>query len=582
MANLMENYFPASELQTFIKETLELWHVPGLAIAVVQDDQILLCEGYGFRNISKQLPITPDTLFPIASCTKAFTATSIGLLVDTGQLDWDKPVKDYLPTFKLQDAFATEKLTVRDLLSHRSGLPRHDSMWAATHFSRQEIFDRLRYLEPSRDLRQTFQYQNLMYMVAGILVEQIVGTSWERFVQTQILDPLEMVHSNFSTVLTQKTSDFASPYRYRAEQLQEIPFFESDAENNAVGSAGNIISSVREMAKWLQFQINQGKVGDRQIISTDNLEQTHTPHIFIHDPIAKNQFGFEFLSYGLGWEMFAYQGHVYLQHGGSIDGFTAVASVMPHDRLGIVVLSNGDAAHNPVPTIVTQTLADRLLALEPKDWNALLKPLYDQQIEAAKLRQSQTAIFRKPAGPSHPIEAYLGDYSHPGYGVACVKQVDGNLQLVMNEILTLSLEHYHYDIFEAYLEQDDERLKASFNTDLKGTIAQVAIPLEPQVKDILFTRLPDRRLTDPAFLAELVGVYEAGEIQVTIALKDAKTLTAKTLEGPEFNLQPDRGLEFHLQGEPGFGIEFQQNEAGEFTQVILIQPGAASIAKRRS
>ena len=178
------------ELKKFFEKTLELWHVPGLALAVLKDGEVILCEGYGLRQIGNSAPITSETLFPIASCTKAFTAMSLGLLVDAGKLDWDTPVKHYLPAFQMWDPFATERLTPRDLLAHRSGLPGHDMMWYASNFDRREILARLRYLEPTCDLRSTFQYQNLMYSVAGVLVEEITGSSWEDFVQAQIFDCL--------------------------------------------------------------------------------------------------------------------------------------------------------------------------------------------------------------------------------------------------------------------------------------------------------------------------------------------------------------------------------------------------------
>ena len=267
----MNEKYPKSEFEEFVLKTLELWHVPGLAVGVIKDGQIILCEGYGLRNITKNLLVTPDTLFPIGSCTKAFTAMSVGLLVDEGKLNWDKPVQEYLPTFKLQDTFASERMTPRDLLTHRSGLPRHDMMWYATNYDRQEIFNRLRYLEASRDFRYEFQYQNIMYMVAGLLVGEMVGTTWEKFIQTRIFDQLNMKNSNLSTTVTQNSPNFATPYLYRGGQIKDIPFFESDGEKATVGPAGNIVSCVSDMAKWLHLHANGGKLGEQQFISEANL-----------------------------------------------------------------------------------------------------------------------------------------------------------------------------------------------------------------------------------------------------------------------------------------------------------------------
>jgi CubicO group peptidase (beta-lactamase class C family) len=577
----MDSKFPRTEFQEFIKQTLELWHVPGLAVAVVKDGQVILCEGFGLRNMSSGLPVTADTLFPIASCTKAFTAMSVGLLVDAGKLDWDKPVRDYLPTFTLQDKFASERMTPRDLLTHRSGLPRHDLMWYASNFNRREIFDRLRYLEPSRDFRYTFQYQNIMYMVAGLLVGEIAGTSWEQFVQERIFDQLGMNHSNLSTVLTQQSPNFGTPYLYRDSKLKEIPFFEADGEKDAVGPAGNISSCVSDMAKWLQVHLNSGKFGDQQFISKTNLEQMHTPQIIIDDPQARNRFGYEFTSYGLGWEMRSHKGQVLVQHGGAIDGFASYNSLMPRQNMGIVVLSNGDAYYNPVPNIVTYTIYDRLLELEPTDWNTLIKPFYDELVEAEKLSKEKSSAERKiTSQTSHPIESYLGDYEHPGYGVVSIRKANSQLQMVINDKLTLSLKYYHYDIFEANLEKFDSRLKLSFTTDLKGNIAQVAIQMEPMVKDIIFTRLPDRRLTKISFLKKFIGVYDYQKIQLTIALKDRKILTASIPGEPDHILLPYQGTEFTLQGLSGYSIEFKQDNTGEFAQAIITQPGMVFTANK--
>ncbi len=175
----------------FVQTIIQKWKVPGAAIAIVKDNEVIFSEGIGLRDVEQGLAMTPQTLMPIASCTKAFTTAAMALLVDAGKLDWDTPVRHYLPTFKLYDMVATEHLTPRDLVTHRSGLPRHDLMWYENESTRQELFDRLRYLQPSKDIRTTFQYQNLMYMVAGYLVGEIAGQSWEDFVQQQIFDRLD-------------------------------------------------------------------------------------------------------------------------------------------------------------------------------------------------------------------------------------------------------------------------------------------------------------------------------------------------------------------------------------------------------
>jgi CubicO group peptidase (beta-lactamase class C family) len=486
----MNTGYLTTEFKEFVRKTLELWHVPGLAIVIVQDGRIILCEGFGLRNIEKNLSVTPGTLFPIGSCTKAFTGMSIGMLVDSGMLDWDKPVREYLPTFKLQDKFATERMTPRDLLAHRSGLPSHDLMWYASNFSRREIFNRLPHLEPSRDFRYSYQYQNIMYIMAGLLVEEIVGMSWEQFVQTRIFDRLGMTNSNLSTVVTQQAHDFASPYIYQDDQLRQIPFYEADGDKDALGPAGNISSCVVDMAKWLQVQLNRGKLGQQQFVSESTLAQMHTPHIFIDDPEVQNRLGYEVTSYGLGWRIQSHKGQVLVHHTGGIDGFAAFTSLMPRHNIGVVTLSNSDSYNNAAAQVIAYTVYDRLLGLVPTDWNALIKPYYDDLVGAEKLNKEKSSAERKPGTQmSHPIESYQGNYEHPGYGVVSIKKVDYQLQMVINDKLTLLLKHYHYDIFEAYLERYfHRRMNVAFSNGLKGDIAQVAIQMEPMVDDVIFRR----------------------------------------------------------------------------------------------
>src|SRR5580658_8495174 len=208
----------------FANKELRDWKCDGFAIAIVQDGKVILSKGYGLRDVKKNLPVTDKTLFAIGSATKSFTVTSLGVLVDQGKLDWDKPVRDYLPDFRLWDQFATERMTPRDLVTHRSGLPRHDLMWYNSPFTRQELFDRLRYLEPNKDFRTTFQYQNLMFMTAGYLAGHVAGTTWQQLVRKSIFEPLGMSGSNFSVNDMQKSADFSLPYTVVNDTVVDMPF----------------------------------------------------------------------------------------------------------------------------------------------------------------------------------------------------------------------------------------------------------------------------------------------------------------------------------------------------------------------
>src|ERR1700687_1609891 len=231
-------------LDDFIAQTMKEWKVPGLAITVVQDGKAILTKGYGYRDSERKLPVTPNTLFCIASMTKSFVVTELGTLVDEGKLDWDKPVYEYLQDFGMYDPVVTERLTARDLVTHRSGLPRHDLTWYSNaDITRKDLIERLRYLPPSKDLRERFQYNNLMYMTAGYLGGMLNGTDWEMAVQQRVLLPLGMTNTKFSVLDSQKNTDFAQPYRKTKEEVKLIPFY----VQGAVGPAGEINTTAEDI-----------------------------------------------------------------------------------------------------------------------------------------------------------------------------------------------------------------------------------------------------------------------------------------------------------------------------------------------
>lgn len=475
-------------LRVFIGDTVRAWNVPGASVGIVQDGQVILCEGFGRRNLAANQPVTCDTLFQIGSCTKAFTAMALALLVDAGDLEWDTPIRAYLPTFRLQDPVATDQMTARDLLTHRSGLPAHDLVWVSSHASRRELFDRLRYLEPNCAFRSLFQYSNLMYMVAGMLVSEIAGMSWEAFTQTRIFDRLGMTHSNFSTVAMRQAPDFATPYEERNGVPTEIPFFEADGENFAVGPAGSINSSGRDMVKWLQVHLNKSQSGGEPFVSDHNLEEMHRPHIPWPDP-TQRRLGYTLSSYGLGWEVHSHKGRVLVGHGGGIDGFRSRISFLPDAGVGVVVLTN--LTMTPAAQIISLGIYDRLLNLQPTDWTARFRQIQDETKAATAAERERLAAQRRSGTrPSHPIEDYLGEYAHPGYGLLSIRREENGLQLALNDRLAMPLRHYHYDIFQNHSETGDLVVNVGFVTDWSGAIARVVAQLQPGMQDIMFQRVP--------------------------------------------------------------------------------------------
>ncbi len=562
-------------LDAVVEQALEDFKVPGLGLAIVVSGEVVMAKGYGQRDIERGLPVTDQTLFAIGSCTKAFTTFLLGMLVDEGTLDWDTPVIEYLPEFRLYDDHATKALTVRDLVTHRSGLPRHDLLWYNADYTRSELVERLRYLQPFADLRERYHYQNLMYLTAGYLAEQVTGRAWEELVRERILDPLGMAGSNFSVEASKRTADFAQPYRKVEEELRLIPFRNIDV----IGPAGSINSSVTEMSHWLMVQLNHGKFGEQQLLQASTAREMHTPVTLMSGYPTEPQILFS--AYGLGWVLQAYRGHYRAVHGGGIDGFTAMVSLLPEDGIGVVALSNRSGA--PVPELISRHVIDRLLELEPKDWlGEALERLrrVEESEEGAEERLEETRVAGTQ--PAHPLEAYVGEYEHPGYGIVKVEGDGRQLALTYNDI-SAPLEHWHYEVFNALENPDDpalENTKIVFRTDVKGHVASVVIPMDLEVDVIVFTKKPDARLFDPDYLARFTGVYQLPNVEVTVDLKGS-VLTASIPGQPVYELVPLRGTEFALKGLAGFSAVFVVDPEGQVTELQFHQPNGVFTAPRK-
>lgn len=548
-------------LDVFIQKMLAEWKVPGAAVAVVTKDSVVLARGYGWRDVEAKLPATADTLFAIGSCSKAFTTTGLAILADEDKLDWDAPVRSYLPSFKLYDPVVSERMIVRDLVSHRSGLPRHDMVWYSSKFSRQELFDRLQYLEPSRDLRQLYQYNNLMFMAAGCLVEKLAGRAWEEFIRQRILEPLGMSQTNFSVEEMSQAKDFARPYAEFKGQVVRIPFHNLAG----IGPAGSINSSAADMALWLQLNLNKGKSGEKPIVSEPELTRLQSPQMVISQPLRYDELFYG--AYGMGWNINSYRGHLLVSHSGSIDGFEARVALLPREGFGLVVLAN--LSDNPLPVILSYQLCDRLLGLGPVDWNSRLRQERARAREKREGAKTEEEKTRKPGSrPSHRLEEYTGFFVHPGYGTIVIDRDGQSLKGRLNEIPFL-LTHYHYDIFRALNEPLDFGYLMSFRTGLKGDIEALAVKLEPTEEAIIFNRAPSERLKQKDFVEKLAGSYTFSGITGKVALR-GNTLFFIIPGKPEYELEPYQGLEFKMRNIVGFTIEFVLDPSDKDRVVELI------------
>jgi CubicO group peptidase (beta-lactamase class C family) len=558
-----------------VTDAMKKFEVPGMAIAIVKNKEVIYAKGFGLRDVEKRLPVTADTIFAIGSSSKAFTAFVLGTLVAEGKIEWDKPVRNYIPWFKLYDPSMTERLTVRDLVTHRSGLPRHDLVWYNNFdASRESLVRKLAYLEPSADLREKWQYNNLMFLTAGYLTEVITGKSWEDAVRDRALNPLDMKRTNFSVRDSQKDSDFAQPYGKRGDKVEKLPF----RPITNIGPAGSINSSVNEMARWVIAHLNNGKYGDKKIAEAATVEDMHRPYMTTG---ASSEFpeitGGE---YALGWFVDTYRGHRRVQHGGNIDGFSANVVLFPTDGVGMVVLTNLNGT--PLRDLITQVAADRLLKLQQVDWitqGAARRAVMDQAGREGEKKKEVTRV--QGTQPSHKLEDYAGDYEHPGYGVLKVALREGGLEATFNNIAT-PLEHWHYDTFNGGRAKDPvfNNMKYSFQTDVNGYVAKVSAQFEASVKEIVFSKKPDARLFDPAYLSRYTGAYDLVGETVNVSLKGA-ALVAVIAGRPPVDLVPTIGGDFTFKQIQVVSLHFVLDDKGNAVSFELRQPGSVLTAKRK-
>ena len=559
-----------------IEQVMVDWSVPGLAIAVVTDTSVVWSRGFGERDVDAGAPVTDETLFAIGSATKAFTGATLGALHDAGQLDWSMPVQEYLPRFEMHSAFASEEMTAVDLLTHQSGLPRHDLLWYGEDFSRQELFARLRHLEPSASFRSTFQYQNLMYMTAGYLAGQLTDSSWEDQVRQRLLQPLGMSTSTLSVETMQQASNYARPYGGGKDSLTTLDFRNIDA----VGPAGSINSSAAEMLPWVQLFLNEGRHGDTRVIESSTVDQLIQPRVVVDNfPLQFAAQETPYTMYALGWFVQSYRGHRLLQHGGNIDGFSSLVGFMPDDDLGFVILTNKNGT--PAPYILMYELIDRMLGNDAVDWNQRVADQYAQMRAGTDEGPREDTQRAKDAPPSHPLDDYVARYTHPGYGAFEVT-MEGDSLVGRYGSFRSTLRHDRYDVFELHPEVggNEQTIKVQFEMAMDGTIDEAAIPLEPAVDPIVFMRTADEELTSADYLEPFTGEYAFRGQTLTVRLRGENTLTLTVPGQPTYTLEPSAENTFNLRDISGFSVAFTTEE-GTVTQMILHQPNGTFTAERK-
>jgi CubicO group peptidase (beta-lactamase class C family) len=547
-------------LERFIGEQLAAWEVPGCAVAAVRGGQVELAGGWGLRDREAGLPATEDTLFAIGSTTKAFTATTVGALVDEGLLEWDRPLRDYVPEIRLHDPVVSDRLTIVDLLSHRSGLPRHDLTWVGQpDRSRAEIVRALRFLPLSKDLRQQFQYCNLGYVVAGYVVEALSGVPWEDFTRRRLLEPLRMRRTNLSVDEMLADDDHAKAYTRRDGAIVPVP----QRPLPAIAPAGAINSSAADMARWVLAQLAGGQLDGATVMSPATAKRQLTPHMLI--PGFGEVPGLSAYAYGLGWLNGRYREHAIAMHDGGIDGFMTHCMLLPDDGIGVVVLTNTSAAMMHL-TIACRVL-DELLGLEPLDAFGYLKPRFDAAMTGSREAKAARRVVAG-ASPARPLADYAGEYEHPGYGTIAITLNEGALEPSLGT-MNLRLAHRHYETFDLeWTEMGDQpaAFPLTFLSDPDGDVNALTVQFESQVEPLRFGKRQDA--LNQEVLRRLCGGYAMGPIEVVVALRGERTLTVTAPGSPPLDLVPLGGLRFGMKDQPAVTAEFELDGDGAVTRLI--------------
>jgi CubicO group peptidase (beta-lactamase class C family) len=440
---------PLAGLNEYIAKAVDTWRTPGLAVAVVKDGHVVFAHGYGVRELGKTARVDTHTLFAIGSTTKAMTATLVAMLVDEKKVDWDAPVTKYLPWFQLEDPAATRGLMVRDLLTHRAGLGNADYLWYGQDNSTSEILHRVRLIDPAYPIRSGFIYQNIMYAAAGAVIEAASGKPWAEMLKTRILDPLGMAETIPTAATLASKPNVAAPHDIVNGKVTVI----ENASVDPVAAAGAVWSNVNDMAKWMQFLLDGGRVGGpggKRLVSEPSFAELFKPQtiapfdMYPTTRITKPHW----MTYGFGWFQQDYRGQAVDFHTGSIDGMVAIHGLIRDEHLGVYVLANRD--HSELRHAIMYTVFDRYAGRSDRDWSAEFLTLYGGlQKEADEERAKKEARRVSGTSPSVPLQKLAGTYADPLHGDVIVSFDANGLHVRYGSAFVGTLEHWNYDTFRA-------------------------------------------------------------------------------------------------------------------------------------
>jgi CubicO group peptidase (beta-lactamase class C family) len=566
-----------SGFDAFMEKTLKDWNAPGIGVGIVVNDKLVFAKGYGYRDYEKKLPVTANTLFPIASNTKLFTAMAAGFLVEEGKLTWDRPIRESVPTIEFYDSALNNTVTLRDMLAHRTGITRHDSIWYKSDYTTKELFERLKYLEPKEPPRQLFLYNNMMYAGVGYSIELQSGKPWAEFVREKILQPLEMNHTVYSIADMLKQPDYGVPFTEKRDsmELYKIPYYE---DTQGLAAAGAIISNIEDMSHWLIALMNNGKYADKQILPPKVIQATLEPAIALPNTAGETRGWWEVLNraYGMGRWTASYRGRLIAFHGGDLPGFHSQISYMPNEHIGVIVFVIGDhiaSLYNPI----SYNVYERLLGMDQVPWTDRLLDIRLKNKKAGTEARSKAGAGRVAnTKPSHPLEDYVGEYEHPAYGILKIGLKDNQLQFEFHKV-RFPMTHFHYDRFDTPDDEQEGKSSVNFSTNPQGEIDKATMSLDEA--EATFVRRPPA--LDAALAQRLVGTYETpsgGKFQVV--MRPGSGLYVVVSGAPDQKLIPYRGLKFRVQEFADVVVEFVE-ENGQITALKQIDPSGEYVSKRK-
>jgi CubicO group peptidase (beta-lactamase class C family) len=467
-------------IDDYIEKNIPEWHVPGCVVAIVYKDSLVHTKSFGFRDAEKHLPVTTETVFRIGSLTKSFTALSCAILNDQKKLDLDKPLISYLPDFKMFNEELTNQTTTRDLLTHRTGLPRYDKLTDYNSFTKEDVFKRLQYLEPTQPFRSTFQYNNLMYVMAGLVLERRSGTPWSAFIEQNITIPLSMSNTHFDLRHYEATANHAIGYEFD-DSLVEMnnPKDEKDEQN----PAGSMSSNALDLSQYAMALIHDGKFNGKCTIPENAIRNCFTPYIFTAGLKYPEIF---YESYGMGWFLNSYKGHLRINHEGNYDGFSASMCLMPQDTFAIIILTN---LHQTSFTYVARNyIIDQMLGENITDWNTRLHQNAAKMESKESARDSILSTQKKEKKPDIELKTFTGTYTNPAFGKIILSVFNKQLHYDFNGLEFGVLLQLSKDSFTADLTYDDQ-MRFTFIHDADGKISKLALPLEEALHhDIEFVK----------------------------------------------------------------------------------------------